>query len=425
MVKRRVMVFPCGSEIGLEIYRALSTAKEVELFGASSVEDHGKYVYSNYFGGLPFTEDNSFPSELNRIINDHKIDYIFPAHDSTLLRLAEEQANGGIACPVLCSPVETCRLCRSKKATLDLFRGLLPTPHVFNSLNEVIEFPVFLKPDVGQGSKGTVLAKSAEECRFYLKRDPSLLVLENLPGTEYTVDCFTDRDGKLVFAGGRERVRIMNGISVTSRPVHNPLFTEYARLINQKLQLRGVWFYQVKLNTSGEPALMEIAPRIAGAMGMHRALGVNFALMSIYDAEGFSVKPLLNNFDVRLDSALNSRCYFEIRYEHVYIDFDDCLIMDDTVNTEAVKFLYQCINRGIGLHLLTRHAGNLELTLARHRLTGLFDSVTLLTQGQLKSNAIKHSESIFIDDSFAERCDVQESLGIPVFAPDVIASLLF
>ena len=43
--KNNILVFPCGSEIGLEINNALKWSTHIELFGASSVDDHGKYVY--------------------------------------------------------------------------------------------------------------------------------------------------------------------------------------------------------------------------------------------------------------------------------------------------------------------------------------------------------------------------------------------
>ena len=43
-----VLVFPCGSEIGLEIHAALRHAKDICLHGASSVSDHGEFVYARY-----------------------------------------------------------------------------------------------------------------------------------------------------------------------------------------------------------------------------------------------------------------------------------------------------------------------------------------------------------------------------------------
>ena len=45
----RVLVFPCGTEIGLEIHRALCRSAHVEVFGANSLEpSHGPHVFRNY-----------------------------------------------------------------------------------------------------------------------------------------------------------------------------------------------------------------------------------------------------------------------------------------------------------------------------------------------------------------------------------------
>ena len=52
--KKRILVFPCGSEIGLEVNRALSNDIHFEMYGASSLPDHGKFVFKNYIEGVPF-----------------------------------------------------------------------------------------------------------------------------------------------------------------------------------------------------------------------------------------------------------------------------------------------------------------------------------------------------------------------------------
>ena len=39
---------PCGSEIGLEINRALSNDIHFKMIGASTTPDHGRFVYKNY-----------------------------------------------------------------------------------------------------------------------------------------------------------------------------------------------------------------------------------------------------------------------------------------------------------------------------------------------------------------------------------------
>jgi hypothetical protein len=422
--KIKVLVFPCGSEIGLELCRSLKNLKEIELYGGSSEPDHGHYVYSRYLGGLPFVGDPDFVDRINAAVRQYGIDYVFPAHDSVVLSLATAQDNGLLACPVLTSPASTCRTCRSKKATMDTFQPLLRTPALYETLGEVVRWPVFLKPDVGQGSKGTYTAMNAEACRILCDRDPSLLVMEYLPGPEFTVDCFTNRHGALVFAQPRSRLRVTNGISVRTAPVERADLTAMAHHINQRLALRGVWFFQAKETAQGQPALMEIAPRVAGAMGLCRGAGVNLPLMSVYDAEGCEVQATINPKVREMDRALYNRFHLDYAYEHVYVDLDDCLISDGKVNTELISFLYQCVNRRVALHLLTRHARDPQETLRQHRLGGLFDDIIHLKDGQTKSSVIVQRSAVFIDDSFAERTDVNRTLGIPVFGPDAVEALL-
>ena len=424
MKQLKILVFPCGSEVGLELYRSLRFVKEIELFGGSSLPDHGRFVYERSITDIPFVTDRAFTACINEVIAKYGINYILPAHDDVVLQLSESQQKGELLCPVITSPVETCRIARSKKRTMELFRDIIRTPHVYDDISFITEFPVFLKPDEGQGSKGTMIAMDKDEAQFHLSRDPDLLILEYLPGEEYTVDCYTNKDGTLLFHGARQRCRISNGISVNTKPVKYGEIEQIAFKINAHISLRGIWFFQLKRTKTGDFALMEIAPRMAGAMGMYRNLGVNLALINIYEAEGYRVSALPNIFDIEMDRALCSRFKLNISYKHVYIDFDDCLLINNTINTCLISFLYQCVNEGVQIHLITRHAEEIRHSLTRFRIEALFDSIIHLRNGEKKSPYIRHKDSIFIDDSFSERADVQSLCQIPVFAPDAVESLI-
>ena len=423
-MKNRILVFPCGSEIGLEIFRSLRYAKEVEIFGGSSVDDHGSFIYENYIGDIPRFDTDDFIEKINEVIETKKIDYIFPAHDDVVLRLALAIRQGSLNCKVITSPYETCMICRSKKLTMNLFEKDLRIPRVYRNLSEIKRWPVFLKPEFGQGSKGTAIAHNPNEFKYLLGKDSTLIILEYLPGAEYTVDCFTDRNRRLIFVGGRERIRIQNGISVHTKPVHNLMFKKFATKINDTLELRGMWFFQVKQTIRGDLALMEIAPRIAGGMGLYRNMGINFALMSLYDAEGVDIEVLTNKIPIEMDRALENKFKIGFRFEHVYVDFDDCLVLNNEVNIDMIKFLYYCRNKGIRLHLITRHPQPIIKDLRKYRLQNLFDTIDHLYNNEPKSISIKHASAVFIDDSFTDRKEVKEALGIPVFAPDAVESLL-
>lgn len=416
-----VLVFPCGTEIGLEIHRALSYSLHVKLFGASSIaSNHGKYVFKEYFEGLPYVNAPEFVPALNSLVAAHRIDAIYPAHDSAVLRLA--QAGAALACRVITSPLATCEICRSKTRTYRELAGIVPVPEQYT--RETAPLPVFLKPDAGQGSQGAQLARSREEIDAALQRDDSLIFLEYLPGPEFTIDCFTDRHGELRFAGPRQRIRVRNGISVDTRPVSNPQCEEYARRINAALRFRGAWFFQVKSRADGELALLEAAPRVSGGMGLFRNMGVNLPLLSAFDALDFDVEILKPAYDLEMDRALISRFTHDLRYEHVYLDFDDTLTFNGGINPLVAAFVFQCRNRGIGVHLLSRHRGDITAELQKHAVEQLFDSIKVVDAIECKSRYIHHAPAIFIDDSFAERKRVHEALGIPVFGVDALDALL-
>jgi len=409
--------------VGLEIHQALRFSAHVELVGASSVSsNHGKYVFARYVEGLPYVDESGFVPALSRLAESAGVDLIIPAHDSVVLELARRQAE--LPCPVIGSPQETCEICRSKGDTYERLGGLVRTPAVFKRTDAQVEFPVFLKPDAGQGSEGTRLAESRDELEAHVERNPSLLILEYLPGPEYTVDCFTDRHGALRFVGARERVRTRGGISVDTRPVREAAFDDFAHRINATLALRGPWFFQVKRDSRDELALLEVAPRASGGMGLYRNLGVNFALLGVYDALGQDVEILAQDHAIEMDRALCNRFRIDVHYDHVYFDLDDTLLVGGAVNPLAAAFLYQCRNRGVRVHLVSRHAGDLQDTLARCALDGLFDSVVKLDDLACKSGSMTAGKAIFIDDSYAERKRVHETLGIPTFAVDALECLL-
>lgn len=422
-----ILVFPCGSEIGLELHRSLNRSTHFKLFGASSVPDHGRFVYSNYISMNSRVDDLPFEEELNRVILDYDIDYVFPAHDSIIVKLADMQDKNRLSCTAITPTFDVACICRSKKATYRLLNDVVKTPVLYSRDNlGAAGYPLFGKPDVGQGSRGAEILPDRRAVLEKLRRDPNSVIMEYLPGHEYTVDCFTDSSGVLRYQSARFRNRIANGIAVSSRAAGHPSLVGMGHAINKRLRMRGAWFFQARENREGEAVLLEVAPRIAGSSGFQRAKGVNLPLLSLYDRMGSDVWIMpVQLDDLEADRAFNESFSLGYRYDAVYIDFDDTLCRFDVgVNTDAVKFIFQCHNRGIRVVLLTRHVGDLDILLERYRLQGLFNDIIRISNAQSKADFIEEKCAIFIDDSFAERRDVSEKLGIPVFDPASLDALI-
>jgi len=286
------------------------------------------------------------------------------------------------------------------------------------------DLPVFLKPEVGQGSKGTHLAEKMEDLEYYVGRESGLLILEYLPGKEYTIDCFTNNKGELIFCEARERIRVQNGISVRTETVNIDELKVMAEKINQSMEFRGVWFFQAKMDKNNKPTLLEVAPRMAGTMALVRSKGVNLALLSLFDAMGYEVSIDENDYNIEIDRALDNKYKHDIVYSHVYIDFDDLVIFEGEVNPSVMAFVFQCINKKIKLHLITKHKYELTESLKKYRLSEIFDELIWINEDDEKPSLIKEKDAIFIDDSFAERMKVHKVCGIPVFDLHMIEALM-
>lgn len=418
-----VLVFPCGSEIGLEIHAALAWQKDITLYGVSSVADHGEFTYGNYRKISANVSSVDFIDQLNELVDEWCIDIIMPAHDSVFLRLSE--AAQSLLAPAAVPDLEQARVCRNKNSTYAFFADcdFIPRPVSLTGAS----YPIFAKPAVSQGSQGAEVVHDARRHQELLNATVEYVFSEYLPGLELTVDCLSDTDGRLRNIAPRERCRVKSGISVRTRPFDaDASIMGISERIAQRLQLKGAWFFQLRQDVRGRWKLLEIAPRIAGSMGLSRHLGINYPLLSLYAHLGLPFRLLVQSYPIVMDRALRSRYQIKLEYDQVYIDLDDTLLHRGRVNTVLIVLLYQWAAGGVLVHLITRHKSCPYETLARYCIAKeLFVSIIHIVDDRLKSSYIpKGDRALFIDDSFRERLDVSETLGIPVFDLDSIDQLI-
>ena len=422
--KHRVLVFPAGTEIALEIHNALRNCKDFELIGATSADDHSEMVFQRLFTNLPFVDDPGFIDAINNVIALCAADFIYPAHDSVMLKLTQEQHH--IKAFVVTSPLNTVEICRDKKKTYRFLKQFDCDflPDVYESPSEVWQYPVFAKPAVGQGSQGVKMIYDPCEFIEVTSGEQDYVICENLPGAEFTVDCFTDKDGELRYVGQRTRERIRNGIAVRSEFVPTEDYVWHmAHQINNYMYFNGAWFFQIKMDENNRYKLLEIAPRIAGTMGLSRNRGVNLPLLTLYNMMEMDVGILDNRNNLLVDRALVSRFRSDIDYTCVYVDFDDTLLLKGKVNPFLIAFLYQARDKGKRLYLLTRHHGDIFEDLKKNAISLLlFNGIISLNEDEEKSDYIM-GDAIFIDDSYVQRKKVHEECGVPVFDLDMVESL--
>lgn len=418
--KINVLIFPAGEINSVELHDALATCLNINLYGASSIERHGKYIFKNYISGLPLVDSPVFIEKFNDLITSYKIDLIFPTHDTIAKFLSEN--NHKIKAKIIAADKETSAICRDKKRIYDSFKKFDFVPTIYSHL---IEFPVFIKPRIGQGGQGAKLLQSKLDLPFDFDLN-NYIISEYLPGEEYTVDCFTDKNGRLLFISPRSRKRLLAGITISGaiEPIDNEI-QFIAETINEKLKFLGLWWFQIKKDKSGKWKLLEISTRVAGTMCLTRALGINLPLLSVYTAMGIDVEVFVNNYLVEMDRTLMGKYSVNYEYDTVYFDLDDTLIINGEINLNAIRFLYQCKNMNKKVILITKHEYKIKDTLEKHAIAeNLFVEIIHLCKDEHKTDYVNPEKSIFIDNAFKERSEVHKAYGIPVFDVDGIEFLL-
>lgn len=388
-MKKNILILPCSTQLGVEQFNSLKYNKHFNLIGAS--HNNTDNLFQNFIKLINNNDTPEFIQEVLDIIKLNNIDVILPSHDDilyTLKNITELQHY------IPGSSVDTINVCRFKSKT---YTSLQDDDFLVNYIPrfELIDnSTTFLKPDRGQGSRGS------------FQFNQPYLICEYLPGEEYTIDCFTGSDNVVHYISPRHRITIENGISELTSLIIDEEFTKIAKRINNILPFNGAWFFQMKLDKNGNLKFLEVAPRIAGASSINRLNGVNCTALTLYQHLGYQIDIAPQNL-IKINNRQSP--IYNLDYDTIFVDYDDTyeFVIDDLKK----------LNRSI--KVITRHKNILNLP---------YDTI-YVNDDELKSTIISQHISqlnikpIFIDDSFKEKMDVLLNCKIPCISLEEVIYL--
>ncbi|WP_337100732.1 ATP-grasp domain-containing protein [Paenibacillus sp. YIM B09110] len=119
-----------------------------------------------------------------------------------------------------------------------------------------------------------------------------LMVMELLPGHEYSIDCLADENGRLLAAVPRRkesgRLRVLD---------NNAELIEIAHRVADTFHIPFNFNIQMKYN-GDTPKLLEINPRMSGGLHVTCLSGVNFPYLAVKSALGGEVGPITPEFGI-------------------------------------------------------------------------------------------------------------------------------
>ena len=291
--RRRVLLTGAGGPAAVSFVRSL--VHEPIDFYAVDIDPYaaGLYLVPEERRGLvPPGEAPGFVDVLLERCAAWDIDVLVPTVDCELPAVAADSRFADLGVVVLGQSAHTLDVCLDKWQLIERCRTVVPVPATTvlgpDTAVEAGRLPMIVKPRRGSGSRGVRTVHSVDEVRA-CPSDGSHLLQELLPGAEYSVDVLVRRDGQVVAAVPRARLKVDSGVAVTARTVHDPELEALSVAVAREVGLRGIANIQWRCDTSGQPRLLEVNPRIPGTLPLTVAAGVDMPKWALADVLGHAV----------------------------------------------------------------------------------------------------------------------------------------
>ena len=279
-VKCDIVITYCWNRVGYNILRSLAS-RGLTVWVADTSKKNicsiSKFCAGSFVYPDPFYDEDAFIQCLLEKINELKPKVLLPTHDeSVVIMRHRDRFPADLIVPY---ESEELLLTLANKATATelAFAAGVPTPKVYESVEDVDNYPVVFKTVIGNSAKGVYFPKSREEllkCMENHKNEETLLE-EWIGGTDYSVDCVR-WDGFWQSSVYHALVTKTNGGGTTTQReiVSAPELEKYAKMLLDSVNFHGVCGLDFRYDPkTGQVAFIEVNARFTGGLATPVAAG--------------------------------------------------------------------------------------------------------------------------------------------------------
>ena len=312
-----VLITGAGAPGAPGIIKSLKSVQErkIRIIGLDMDKDAVGFAMVDKHYIIPQADDKNFIKKVFEIAKKEKIDVIIPLVTKELIKFAQNKdffEKNGIKISI--SNQENLKIVNNKYFLMDICKkNDIPTP-IFYLVKNYKDFEkavfflgypknnVCFKPPVSNGSRGfRILTEkinkldilinykpnnvfiTLKEVKQILKNAsifPELIVMEYLPGEEYSIDILADK-GKSIVAIPRLREKLKMGISFVGETVYDKEIIDYSKKVVKLLKLNGNIGLQFKRDKNNIPKIIESNPRVQGTIVLCVASGANLVYLAV------------------------------------------------------------------------------------------------------------------------------------------------
>lgn len=256
-------------------------------------------------------DDPGYVAQVTQLVSEHAIDLIVPLTDLDQLILAGARDELGAA--LLLSPEHVAERMGDKYLAHETFEALgIPSPASWlpGSLPAALDFPVLVKAREGFGSRHIYRAHDREELDFHLARTPvRSFVQAQCRGEEFSVDVFSDFDGRCLNAIPRTMIESKGGESIKGMTIKDWDLIEHGRRVAEALPIWGPANIQCFREPDGTLLVTDVNPRFGGAFPLPLAAGSRYPELALALANGERPEPAVGDF---LEGVVMTRFFSDL-----------------------------------------------------------------------------------------------------------------
>ena len=247
---------------------------------------------------VPRLEEEGYVPALRALVDEHDVSLVVPLTDLDQVTLA--QARDEVGALVLLPDAEIVERLADKYLAHVLFEELgiaSPPTWLPNGVPDDASFPLLVKARRGFGSRHIYRAEDRAQLGFFLGYTPvDSIVQACLPGEEFSIDVFSDLDGRCLNAIPRTMIESKGGESIKGRTIKDWELIEVGRSVAETLRLVGPANIQCFREPDGTHPITDINPRFGGAFPLPTAAGSRYPELAIAIANGERPEPRVGEF---------------------------------------------------------------------------------------------------------------------------------
>ncbi len=247
---------------------------------------------------VPRADDPAYVPALAELVREHDVDLVVPLTDLDQLTLARSRDELGAA--VLLPEPEVVERVGDKYEAHRFFeaRGISsPGTWLPHELPAEMRFPVLVKSRRGFGAEHIYRAADRAELEFFLDYTPADSIVQTVcRGEEFSIDVFSDFDGRCLNAIPRTMLHSTGGESIKGMTIKDWDLIEYGRVVAEALGLKGPATIQCFREDEERHEVTDVNPRFGGAFPLPLAAGSCYPELALELVNGGRPEPRLGEF---------------------------------------------------------------------------------------------------------------------------------